>query len=668
MHPVRFPRFRMARREAQGLARQRGVASMLAAVWILVAILVLSSVDIGNLYFQRRDVQRIADMAALAAAQRINQTDTGCTTAKANALSSAAANNSNKVSANAPSSGQDQVTTTCGRWDAPTTPAATSPPPNYYVSPTSVFPINAAQVTVTRSMTYFFMGLFSALGAAPSTISASATARATNIDSFSVSSGVLSLGGDCSSGQAPTGSTGLLNMLLSGLLGAGSQLNLSVGCYNALASANIKLGDLATALNVGTPKGLVNTQVKLSDLLKASVTALNANSAANVNAAVAGTALNLIINSLSVAVGNTLVVVVNPNQAAATSIAQAGAISLGVPSGQDPGILANAAAQANVDLLDLVMASAAIANGQSAATVSLSTSQLAALGFPANLVNLQLQILTPPSPAIGEAGKLNGKYRTQATNGQIGVSLTVGLPPIGVRVPIIGTLLSLNGLNLPLYLVVGGPSTANLETIDCEASSSAKPSWITISVTPSIASVCVGSAPTTATGWLNLASNNNCAGTAASVSATLLGLSLVNLNVSSSAPIIKLGAGGSSSSSSSSSPAFYSNNASPPQFCVQSDAPQNCPTYWTTNSNALGSQIIDLSSLSIGPLVLAGVINLPIDALTPLVAPILQGVLNLVVPLLNSILVPVLNLLGAQIGQATVHQIGLTCGTPQLVY
>lgn len=660
MHPVRFPRFRMARREAQGLARQRGVASMLAAVWILVAILVLSSVDIGNLYFQRRDVQRIADMAALAAAQRINQTDTGCTTAKANALSSAAANNSNKVSANAPSSGQDQVTTTCGRWDAPTTPAATSPPPNYYVSPTSVFPINAAQVTVTRSMTYFFMGLFSALGAAPSTISASATARATNIDSFSVSSGVLSLGGDCSSGQAPTGSTGLLNMLLSGLLGAGSQLNLSVGCYNALASANIKLGDLATALNVGTPKGLVNTQVKLSDLLKASVTALNANSAANVNAAVAGTALNLIINSLSVAVGNTLVVVVNPNQAAATSIAQAGAISLGVPSGQDPGILANAAAQANVDLLDLVMASAAIANGQSAAMVSLSTSQLAALGFPANLVNLQLQILTPPSPAIGEAGKLNGKYRTQATNGQIGVSLTVGLPPIGLP-----GLLSLNGLNLPLYLVVGGPSTANLETIDCESSTSAKPSWVTISVTPSIASVCVGNAPTTSAGWLNLASNNSCSGTATSVAASLVGISLVNLNVSSSAPIVTLGAGGSSGSSS---PAFYSNNASPPQFCVQSDAPQNCPTYWTTNSNALGSQIINLNSLSIGPLVVLGIISLPIQGLTPLVATVLQPILNLVVPLLNSILVPVLNLLGAQIGQATVHQIGLTCGTPQLVY
>ncbi|MGS0894100.1 TadG family pilus assembly protein [Burkholderia stagnalis] len=636
---------------------------MLAAIWILVAILVLCSIDIGNLYFQRRDVQRVADMAALAAAQRIDQTDTSCATAKSNALKSAGANNSNQVSANAPSSGHDQVTTTCGRWDPPTATATSLPPPNYYVSPTNVFPINAAQVTVTRSMTYFFMGLFTAVGAAPPTISANATARATNIDSFSVSSGVLSVGGSCASGSAPTGSVGLLDILLSGLLGSGSQLNLSVGCYNALASANIKLGDLATALNVGTPKGLVNTTVKLSDLLNASVAALNANAAANVNVAAANTALSLIINSLNVAIGNTLVTVINPNQAG-SSLAQSGAISLGVPPGQNPGILANAATQATVDLLDLVMAAAAIANAQSAAMVSLSTSQLAALGFPANLVNLQIQILTPPSPAVGEAGKLNGQYRTQATNGQIGVSLTVGLPQINLL-----GLFTLGGLNLPLYLVVGGPSTANLETIDCEASTSANPSWVTISVTPNIASVCVGNAPTTASGWLNLASNNSCSGTASSVSASLLGLSVVNLNVSSSAPIITLGAGsGSSGSSGSSSPAFYSNNASPRQFCVESDASQNCPTYWTTNSNALGSQIINLNSLSVGPLVLLGIINLPIQVLTPLVAPVLQGVLNLVVPLLNSILVPVLNLLGAQIGQATVHQIGLTCGTPQLVY
>ncbi|WP_261524373.1 pilus assembly protein TadG-related protein [Burkholderia multivorans] len=648
------------RRGADQLGRrcQRGSISVMAAIWVLAAIVVLGAIDIGNLYFQKRDVQRIADMAALAAVQPMASDPNGCQApAHANVRVNALSNDANSpvIMDGAPPSelnvaaGKDQIYVTCGQWD----------PSTAYVTPAPSI-ANAAQVTVYRKVNYFFLGLLNSLSGREAVIRASATARATNIDSFSVSAGVLSAGGDCESGSAPTGSVGLLDMLLTSLLGAGSQLNLSVGCYNALAGANIKLGDLAAALNVGTPKGLVNTTVKLSDLLNASLTALNENAAASANVAAANTALSLIIRSLNVSVGNTPVTVINPNQAAATP-AQSGAISLGVPPGQNADILANAATQATVDLLDLIMASAAIANAQSAALVSLSTSQLAALGFPPGLVNLKLQILTPPSPVVGEAGKLNGKYRTQATNGQIGVSFSLALPTIDLGIA------SISGLNLPLYLVVGGPATANLEAIDCEASTSANPSWVTISVTPGIASVCVGNAPTTSAGWLNLASNNNCSGTATSVAAQVLGLSLVTLPVSSTGPIITLGAGNSSSSQGSSSPAFYSNTANPPQFCVKSDASQDCPTYWTTNSNALGSQIVNLNALSVGPLAILGV-ELPIQRITPAVAVVLQPILDRVVPLLNSILVPVLNLLGAQIGQATVHQIGLTCGTPQLVY
>ncbi|MGU7769334.1 TadG family pilus assembly protein [Burkholderia sp. MR1-5-21] len=645
---------------------QRGAVAVMAAVWVLVAIVILMSIDVGNLYFQRRDLQRIADMAAVAAVARINQTDTNCTNVKTNAQNSATANDKNAVGTGSPASGQDQINTTCGRWDPPTVQSSASPPPNYYVSPATVFPINAAQVTMTRNMTYTFMGLFGGLGAAPTKISASATARATNIDSFSVAGGLLSLGSTTcgTTGVADWSSNGLLNILLGSLLGSGSALNLTVGCYGALASANIRLGDLATSLNAGTPSGLVNTTVSVSSLLNASVQALNKNAAANVNLADATAALNLIIRSLSVNVGNQQVTVINPNQG--QSPPTSAVIQLGVPQGQSPAQAANAAAQANVDLFDLVMAAVTLGNStsQSAATVSLSTGQLAGFGFPTNLAGLQLQILTPPSPAIGEAGKVGGVYRTQATNSQIGLSLNIALPDINLLVA------TISGLKIPIYLLVGGPATANLETIDCENSTSQKPSWVTISATPNVASLCVGNAPTTASGWINLASNSGCPGTATSVGVTvtvpLIGsFPLISLPISSTGPILTLGAGGSQGSSS---PAYYSNSASPPQFCVEKDVPSNCPAYWTTSSVPLSSQILNLNMLSIGPLTIAGIISVPIQTVTPLVAAILQPILNLIVPLLNSLLVPILNLLGAGIGQATVHQIGLTCGTPQLVY
>lgn len=649
-----------------GRRHQKGAIAVIAAIWVLIAMVVLGGIDIGNLYFQKRDAQRIADMAALAAVQPMssdpnpNNAPNDClTAARANVMVSA--NNNDKSGQFAliagtdtpnPTAGNDQIAVTCGRWD-----------PIAYVTP-APSAANAAQVTVYRKVNYFFLGLLNSLSGREAIIKASATARATNVDSFSVSAGLLSVGSDCSQGQADWTSNGLLNILLSSLLGTGSTLNLTVGCYGALASSNIKLGDLASfMISDGTPSGLVNQQFTVLNLLKASQKALTKNATANVNLTAAQAALSIIVDNLNATVANTPVTIINPNQG--QNPPTSAVIQLSVPSGQNSTSVANGAALANVDLFDLVMSALTLANSstQSAATVKLTAAQLGKFGFPSN-VGLQMQILSPPSQAIGEAGKVDGKYRTQATNAQIGVSLQIGLPDI----PILGALglplATIQGLNVPLYLLVGGPATANLESIDCEESTSQKPSQVTISVTPSIANLCVGNAPTTPSGWLNMSSNQGCSGTATSVSVSALGVPVVALPISSSGPLLTLGAG---SWQNSSGPAFYSTTASPPRFCVESDAPANCPSYWTTNSNVLSPQILHLNALSVGPLVVLSILNIPIQPVTNAVAAVLQPVLNAVVPLLNSLLVPLLNLLGAQIGQATVHQIGLTCGTPQLV-
>ncbi len=46
----------------------------------------------------------------------------------------------------------------------------------------------------------------------------------------------------------------------------------------------------------------------------------------------------------------------------------------------------------------------------------------------------------------------------------------------------------------------------------------------------------------------------------------------------------------------------------------------------------------------------------------------LTGLLSPLLSSLDAVLVPLLNLLGVQVGAATVHQISLNCGVAQTVY
>ena len=58
---------------ANGLSRSRtrrqsGAVAMLGALWLMVAVICLATIDIGNVFWQRRELQKIADLAALAGA------------------------------------------------------------------------------------------------------------------------------------------------------------------------------------------------------------------------------------------------------------------------------------------------------------------------------------------------------------------------------------------------------------------------------------------------------------------------------------------------------------------------------------------------------------------------------------------------------------------------
>ncbi|WP_080428805.1 TadG family pilus assembly protein [Burkholderia ubonensis] len=653
MSTARFPGCRPAGRDRVRMRGQRGAVSVLATVWVLVALVTLGAIDIGNLFFQRRDLQRIADLSALAAVQSLDPSDTSCGAANTAALNNARANEtSNTVTTGAPARGQDQVAATCGRWD----PQVYAGRPAYFAPAASgMTQLNATQVTVTRTMRYSFLGVVSMLGAGPGTMSATATARASAIDTFSISATLASVD--------PVWLNGILSALL------GTSVSLTLADYQALAGANIKLLGISTALGAGTVNGLVDLSVTVPTLignLSAYVGALQAGGGNGPGYVAQLQAASTALGKLTGAsVGNTTVVVANAPNALLN-------ISLGNPQ---------SGADAQVNLLDLLTTAAQVAAYNKGHAVSLNTGvtlPLGANGF--NVVSLQLQVLNPPSIAVGEAGLLpNGTWRTQASSAQIGVYLNVQTPSI----PITGALglsglvdLTLSGINLPIYLLVGGPAVASLAATKC--GSATTPSTTTIVATPGIAKLCISAPPS---GTLNLSNVSTCppAGT----------LQLLNLQASTLlSPPVSLGVSASISNpvlqivgtASSSAPYAGYPSATPYHFCnapaglatpvscgsgwVSPSTASSPNSYWTTYVNNLGASLgTALSNINLNAITILGI---PIP-LGPLLNAIGSLVLQPVLSALDAVLVPILGLLGVQVGQATVHQISLTCNAAQLV-
>lgn len=629
----------------RGKSRQRGSVAVMAAIWVMIAIVVLGAIDVGNLYFQKRDLQRIADMAALAAAQAVDPVDIKCASAIQAAQNNASQNDAYPVAASSAVAGTDQIVTTCGRWDPVAGGSA-----SYQLAAANVTQFNAARVTLNRYVNYSFLGLLSAAGRGSSTVSASSTARATAIDSFSVSATIASVN--------PV----WLNAILTKLLG--TSVALQVGDYQAIANANIRLIDIATAVGAGTVSGLTTTSIgmstlfgKLANLDLSTLQAGQNNNPGYVAQLQAG--LGALKKIPIATITNTTISLANQTNALLQ-------VALGNP---------DSAADATVNLLDLLMTSAQIANSGHA--VSLSTT----LPLGANTAtNVQLQILSPPSLAVGEAGKSNGVWRTQASSAQIGLFLNVQTPPVNVSIPGLPSLLSaqLDGLNLPLYLVVGGPATAWLAATKCGPT--VDTSTITIGAQPGIARLCVSAPPG---GTLNLQNSGSCPAASGSLklvdlNVILAGATVLSLPVTAAVgnPVLQV-AGGASYS------APYGNNSgsTPPQFCADTaNYSASSPTCsngwsrnpnWTTYSNQLGSQLatalanLNLQAVNISLSLPLITVNLPVPV--SVLSSLLGSILSPILMSLDSVIVPLLNLLGVQVGQANVHQMSLTCNVAQLV-
>ncbi|MBW0450159.1 hypothetical protein EN871_19430 [bacterium M00.F.Ca.ET.228.01.1.1] len=588
----RSPRAR--RRGVAGVVarRQRGAIALLAAVWVSLAVIALGAVDIGHFYYARRDLQRTADLAAAAGVQLIASAG-GCAAAANSAQLNASANG-------LPADGT--VQSSCGRWD-PSANAGQS----YFAA--SGAPINALQVVVSRPVPFLFL-----IGQTRE-LSASAVAQATNVRAFSLSTSIAGLSG------------GALNGLLSALLG--SSVNLDVGSYQGLATAQLKLSELAAALGVASMSQLLRTQVTVAELATAMATALGQG---NVASASVISGLNTIA---SASTGSTKV-----NLGDTTGASGLLAIGLANPE---------AAASATINALDALMVAAEIAHGTSALNLgtALNLSPLAN-------VTAQARILKPPVIAVGEAGTYaDGTPRTSAHSASVQVYLNVQLVNLNVGLGAgFPSLVNVSLLNLPIYLEVA-PGTAALQATQCSTQKATSYSWI--AVTPGLVSLCAGG--DAAGNLTNSTAPTSCSKPASvtSVSVPLLSLGVIDVSVGTSSP-----ENGMNLSMQSTPGVLRFDN-------VSGDGDD----YQSINSNTLGSATSGLlSQLASG---LAGSMHataLGID-ITGLAAPLLSALAGVLTPVLNSLdllLVPLLQLLGVQLGVSTVHDLGLACGQAQLVY
>lgn len=642
----------------------------------------LGALDVGNVFLARRTLQRTADLAAIAGAQTINAPSAGalagdtpgCAAAKAAANASAASN----AFVNPP-------TVVCGRWD----PAMTAAPPYFASAVATNIAQNAVQVTVSRKVPTLFVG--------PSrTLEATAIAKSTNIASFSLATQAAQLQG------------GVLNALLTQTLG--TSVNLQIGDYTSILGGQIKLLDLAKELNVKgditavSVNALLGASVSAADLLNAMATVLSSNGT-DVGV-VAGTALGKIAVGVS---GSTKIAVSN---------------ILGVT-------LANpdSAASAYVNALDL-LTTVALANGTSQIDLTAAfTGSAGALSPGINLLpsvkgtKVRLIVGTPPQIVIGESGQdANGNWRTQAHTADIALfaDLYVSVIPPALS-SILGAPLT---FELPLY-VEGFQATAPLESIQC--GSTPDLTNMNVSVSPGIAHAIISNdVKTLMTSTSTQDYLNYMHGPTYQQPVSVLTLSLSSIPLAKhlldllallgvSLPNISLAIGSAPNGSGTPTQGFSLSVQSPGQQTLSFTGAGSLNTFnpqaGQANSNQVGAQAGDLlaqliaalspqsaalyatvgnqsyplSGFSLGDALqtlltqmlgpLGGAVGAALNGLiTPVLTPLSTALSGLTTTLLqplltalDTLIVPLLQLLGVQIGIATVHAVSLQCGEAQLV-
>lgn len=430
----------MTKSSAAILRDQRGGATILFAAGVFVLFgFGAMAVDVGSFYYEKRRQQTANDLAALAAASDPPK-------ARAAAQASAAANGfsaANVLSVEPGVYNPDPALPVAGRFTPG--PAATA---------------NAARVEM-RSVTPLLLGRV--LAAAPGvSVQPGRPALSASMESGDVPIGSSAIAAQDAQAAFAVGSRlarlegGVLNGLLSGLLGGG--VSLSVMDYEALLRARIDLFDmsksLATRANLTavTYDDVLDGRVRLGDVLLAATDAARDNPAGS---AAANAALTRIAQAQA---GSSRTVDLR-------SLVSFGAFGGKPLNGPRP-------IGASLTALDLVSAVAQISNGARQVDIGLS---LAIPGLAA--ASLKLGIGERPiGTSLVSVGRLGASVHTAQTR----LLLTLDLVGSGQA----------SLVRLPLYLELAA-ATARLSSIQCSPGD-VSTSRVTLAVTPALIDAWIG--------------------------------------------------------------------------------------------------------------------------------------------------------------------------------
>lgn len=410
-------------------SRPRGGMSVTMMLVMIALLAMLGLIEIGFLFWAKRDAQKVVDLAALAGAQRLDLCRPD------NADNSAARQN-----ALAQNTFPGQVQIQCGNWNATRGTAD-----HFSPSVDAGNPRNAVRVIAERGVLPFF-GQNSGLP----TLRVQAVAKRSEPTAvFAVGSQLLR-----TNGNSPLMAT----LRLVGL----DVTNATILSYDGLAQATVTPSVLLAAL--GIP---VTADLSVADFNRLlSVNRISLAQLVNATATVVGreTAVGVQLQALSNLVGTRLDI----NQLNILLGSQNGGGGLFAQVISPDGTIGSAL-ESRVNVLDLVTAAISIANDGNGVQVQ----GLNLLG-----IDVKAGVVEPPSIAIGGVG-------ARAYNAQVRLMVDVDSD----RLFAIGPLLNLLGtrLHLPLHVDVAN-AMGTLTSIQCGAA----PPTATVQVDSSVLRACVG--------------------------------------------------------------------------------------------------------------------------------------------------------------------------------
>lgn len=554
---------------------QRGAVLVLVSVAMVAMIGATAlAVDIGQVTNNNRSLQAKADVIAMDAARAVSGATAAALSGATGAVVTAAQSSATRNNLPLP-----RLTVDLGTLSGSTFTVIATPILNGVVQAvTSTAVPSAVRVITSGTVNFAFQP-----GTKTTNRSAIAVREATA--GFSIGSWLASI---------PAGGDGILNAVL------GDAFNLNAVSYNGLVSGNVTLEQIGLNMPVTalSPTQLLSTSVNISDFMVASIAALNAQ-------------------------GNTAAVNVLNSMVANASLT--GQVKLGefidVAAGGE-----KAAANASLNLLQLLTASAFVLHKESGHAISIPTSTISIPGITsvtasATVIEPQQYYFGPapgPTPAVETAQvrlSVNPVINTAAGSGS-----TACTAPLSSLLGLLGCLLNpllpvgvtING-SLPLDITAAG-ATATLAAINC-----ATPS-ITVNSTTQAVNV-------------NSAVNLN-------LDLTVGGNALLN------AARVNIAAGAKTTP-------------------VNSSTTFNSPAeFWPTLTKSVGSNALGLNGLlnitSANVSVVNGVLNTAAigGLVSGLVVPVLNGLLS---SLDNALIVPLTRTLGVKLGGADIAALGINC-------